>query len=58
MKEQIQLTNVKYLCLSPNTLWALVFHVGMNVCTISKVIGINEEKEICLPKMEYLSGHR
>ena len=26
--------------------------------TISKVIGINEEKEICLPNWEYITGHR
>ena len=35
-KEEIWLTNVKYLWVSLNTSWALVF-----MCTISKVIGIN-----------------
>ena len=29
-----------------------------NVCTISKVIGINKEKGICLPNKEYTNGHR
>ena len=32
--------------------------VIFEMCTISKVIGINEEKEKCLPNREYLSGHR
>ena len=26
--------------------------------TISKVIGTNKEQEMCLPKKEYISGHR
>ena len=44
MKEQMWLTNVKYLWLSLNTSWVLVFCVDTHVCTISKVIGINKEK--------------
>ena len=27
------------------------------MCTISKVIGINKEREICLPNREYMSSH-
>ena len=47
MKENVWLTNVKYLWLSLNTLWALAFCIDTHVYTISKVIGIYEEKEIC-----------
>ena len=36
--EQIWLTNVKYLWLSLNTLWALVFYIDIHVCTIQKVL--------------------
>ena len=43
--------------LSLNTSWPLVFCIDTHVCTISKVIGINEEKEISLPNREYISGH-
>ena len=62
-REQIWLTNVKYLCLSPNISLAFVFcldiHVcTIHVCTISKGFGINKGKEIYLPHKEYLSGHR
>ena len=32
--------------------------IGTHVYTISKVIGMNEEKEICLPNREYISGNR
>ena len=39
----------EYLWLSPNSSWALVFCIDTNVCTISKVIDINKEQEICLP---------
>ena len=28
------------------------------MCTISKPIGINKEKEICLPNKEYICDHR
>ena len=49
---------VKYLWLSFNTSWALVFYLDTHVHTLSKFIGINEEKEIFLPNREYLSGHR
>ena len=44
LKEQIQLTNVEYLWLSHKMSWTLVFCVDTHMCTISKVIGINEEK--------------
>ena len=30
----------------------------MHVCTISKDIGKNKEKEICLPNKESISSHR
>ena len=29
-----------------------------HVCTISKVAGINKEKEICVPNKELINGHR
>ena len=56
----IWLTNVKYLLLSLNTSWPLVFciYIYIHVCTISKITTINEEKEIHLPNREYLSGDR
>ena len=28
-----------------------------HVCTVSKVIGINTENEICLPNKQYISVH-
>ena len=46
--------NVKYFWLSLNTSLALLFFIDTRVCTISKVIGINEEEEICLPNREYI----
>ena len=49
VNEQIWLINVKYLWLSPDTSWALVFCTDINMYTISKVISVNIEKEICLP---------
>ena len=58
MKEYTRLTNIKYLWLSLKTSFVLVFYIYTHVCTISKVIGINEEKVICLPNMEYKSGQR
>ena len=48
-------TNAKYLWLSFNTSWVLVFVKDTHVYTISKVIGINKEKEICLRDMECIS---
>ena len=39
------------------TSWALFFCIGRHVCTLSKVIFINKEREICLPNKKYLSGH-
>ena len=47
LKEQIRLTNVKYLWLSPNTSWAVVFCIDIHMYAISKVICINKEKEMC-----------
>ena len=59
MKEQIGLTDVKYLWLSLSTSWALVFSIDTHVYTISKDIGINKEKEIYLLNRESIkSGHR
>ena len=34
--------------------WPLIFCVDIHVCTISKVIDIYKEKEICLPNKEYM----
>ena len=44
VKEKLLLTNVKYLWLSLNRSWTLLFCI-LNMRTISKVIGINEEEE-------------
>ena len=41
-----------------NTSLALVLCSYTTVCTISKDIGINKEKEIILPNNQYISGHR
>ena len=43
MKKQVWLRNVKYLRLSLNTSWALVFCIDTHVCTISKFIGRYKE---------------
>ena len=32
--------------------------IDAHMCTISKVIGINEKKEICLPNKKHMNGHR
>ena len=45
VKEQMWLAKVKYLWLLLNTSWGLVFCIDAHVCTISKAIGINKEKE-------------
>ena len=58
VKEQIWLANIDCLWLLLNTSWLLVFYVDTHWCTISKVIDVNKEKEICLPNKEYISGHR
>ena len=29
-----------------------------HLCTISKDNGISKEKQICVPKKEYISGHK
>ena len=55
--EQIWHTNEKYFRLSLNTSWALVFCICTYVYSF-KGIGINQEKEICLPNKEYISGHK
>ena len=57
MKEEMWLRSVKYFWVSLNTSWALVFCTDTHGCTISKAIGMNEEKETSLPNMEYISGH-
>ena len=54
MKEQILPTSIKDLWLSLNTSWTLVFYIDTHVYTISEVIVMNEEKEICLPNREYI----
>ena len=58
MKEQLWLTKVSYVWLSPNTSQSLVFCIDAHGCAISTVIGIYKEKEICLPSKEYISGQR
>ena len=58
VKAKILLTNLKYLWLSLNTLWVVVFCIDTNVYTISEGNGINKEKEICLQNKEYISGQR
>ena len=57
MKANIRLTNVKYLWVSLNTSWALVFCLDTHVWTISKVTGINEKNEIYPSNREYISGN-
>ena len=52
------LTSVEYFGLTFNTSWPLVFCIDMHVCTISKVVAIKKEKEICLSDKEYKSGHK
>ena len=37
---------------------ALVFYIYKRVCTISKDIGIDEAKEICLSNKEYIRSCR
>ena len=44
MNELIWFKNVTYLWLLLNASWALVFCMDTHVCTISKVIGINDGK--------------
>ena len=57
MKEQLLLTNVKYLRLSTEHLMHIsILYICM--CTILKNIGINKEKEMCLPNKESISGHK
>ena len=36
----------------------LVLCIDTHVCKISKVIGINKDKEICLANKKCVSGHR
>ena len=55
-KEYVKVIDVKHYGLEIETFladittsWALVFYVDAHVCTISKVTGIIEEKEIFLP---------
>ena len=37
--------------------WTLVFYIYTQICTISKDIGINKEKELCLPNKEAISSY-
>ena len=57
VKEKIWLTNIKYLWLSLNTSWPLVFCIDTHLFTISNAIGINKENEICQPNRENISDH-
>ena len=58
MKGQIRSINVKYLWLSLNTSWALLFFIHTCICPISRITNVIKENEICLPEKEYVSGHR
>ena len=49
MKEQIWFTNVKYLRLLAEHFMGISICMYTHVCTISKDIGMNKEREICLP---------
>ena len=51
-EEQIWLTNVRYLWLSPHTSWALTFFIDIKVCTISRGIGVNIERKYVI-QMRY-----
>ena len=46
VKEQVWPTNVKYLWLSLNSSWGLLFCIDACVSILSKVISINMEKEM------------
>ena len=41
---------LEYLWLSLNISWAFIFCIDKHLCMVSKVFGINKEKEIGLPK--------
>ena len=57
MKEQICLPNKNnFEC--QLTLYSHECCAQIHICIISKVIGINKEKDICLPNKEYISCHR
>ena len=56
VKKQIWLT--KILEAVNLTFMGLVFCIYKTVYIISKDIGINKEREICLPSNESISGHR
>ena len=58
MKEQIGLSNVKYLLMSLTTSRALALCIDTHMFIVSMVIGMNEKKQICLPNKEYKSDHR
>ena len=52
-------TNIAYKCILfvavTNTSWTSVFCIHTHDFIISKVIGINKGKEMCLPNKEYIS---
>ena len=58
VKEQIWLLVGKYFGLSLNTSWAFLFCIDTYVFTITKVIGLQKKRGICLPNREYICGHR
>ena len=57
MKEQIWFTNIKYLWLNEHFTGISILHRYMCI-QVSKIIGINKEREICLPNKENIGDHR
>ena len=53
-KYTLQMSNIRAV----KTSWAVVFCRYTHMCTISKDISINKEKEICPPSKESMCGHR
>ena len=58
MKDQIWLTNVKYLRCQPELFMGFSILYRYTCDTISKDTGINKEKETCQPSKESIMGHR
>ena len=48
------ITNVKYIRLSTEHFMGISIFIHTHVHTISKDIGINKEKETCLPNKEFI----
>ena len=50
-------TNMAYKCKIFEAVNLTLHGYYTYMCTISKIIGINTENQICLPNKEYLTGH-